>query len=274
MKNFLFIFFFTFFIFNSYSQKVGDPRAIYSKCRKADDHQTCLYNILQEKIVGSFNQTAIDSIVNQNKRDTIIISASILINENGKIDINNSLISTVSEFVQKMAKSALGSLESFDMVVDNIGNPLSEMFAFNIYYAHQKNQKKSILTPLPIDTELGEDFFSFAVIEEVPVFKGCEDVKLVKGDMRKCFQQKMVDHIKVNFRYPKKAIKQNITGRVHARFIIDKNGEVTNISTIGPHPLLEKETKRIMEKIPQMRPGLQKGKPVRVPFSIPLTFKL
>ncbi len=112
----------------------------------------------------------------------------------------------------------------------------------------------------------------FVKIENVPVFPGCENVE--EDQKRNCFQEKMQEHIRENFKYPKKAVKKKISGKVFVIFTIDKDGSIINIVTRGPHKLLEKEAVRIIKKLPKMQPGKHKGKPVRVPFAIPLTFKL
>ena len=112
----------------------------------------------------------------------------------------------------------------------------------------------------------------FAVIEDVPIFPGCERVK--KSKRRECFQEKMNKHIRKNFRYPEIAQEMGIQGRVYVNFIIGKNGEITNIRMRGPDKNLEKEAQRIISKLPTMTPGAQRGRPVRVPFSIPITFRL
>ena len=56
--------------------------------------------------------------------------------------------------------------------------------------------------------------------------------------------------------------------------MIGKDGNINGIRTRGPDKNLEKEAKRIISKLPKMTSGKQKGRPVRVPFSIPITFKL
>ena len=65
-----------------------------------------------------------------------------------------------------------------------------------------------------------------------------------------------------------------IQGRVFVNFIISKDGSITDIKMRGPDKNLEKEAKRIISLLPQMIPGKQRGRPVRVPFSIPITFPL
>ncbi|MEK9787637.1 MAG: energy transducer TonB [Flavobacteriaceae bacterium] len=81
-------------------------------------------------------------------------------------------------------------------------------------------------------------------------------------------------HVKKHFRYPEIAQEMGIQGRVLTTFIIDKDGTITNIQMRGPDKNLEVEAKRIISLLPQMIPGKQRGRPVRVPFSIPITFRL
>ena len=110
----------------------------------------------------------------------------------------------------------------------------------------------------------------FGEVDEVPVFPGCEDAV----DKKACFQEKIQRHIRKNFHYPEAAQEQGVQGRVSSIFIIDVKGNVVDIRMRGPNELLEKETKRILTKLPQMQPGKQDGQPVNVPFSIPITFRI
>ena len=117
-----------------------------------------------------------------------------------------------------------------------------------------------------------ESLIPFATIEDVPLFPGCETVP--KSKRRDCFQNKMNRHIMQNFRYPEFAQKNGIQGRVFVQFIIGKDGNIADIRSRGPHAILERGAERIIEKLPKMTPGYVNGLPVRVPFSIPITFKL
>lgn len=116
------------------------------------------------------------------------------------------------------------------------------------------------------------DEVPFAVIEEVPTFPGCE--KLAKSERRQCFQDRMDRHVRRTFRYPEIAQEMGIQGRVYVSFVIDENGNITKIQVCGPDKNLEGEARRIIEKLPKMVPGRQRGRPVRVPFSYPITFRL
>ena len=114
----------------------------------------------------------------------------------------------------------------------------------------------------------------FAVIEDVPVFPGCEGV--AKNKRLDCFMEQMAKHIKKNQQYPEKAMEDGIQGRVSVLFVIDKDGGISNVQVRGPKggELLEKEAKRVIEKLPKFKPGMQRGKPVKVKYSQPITFKL
>lgn len=123
-----------------------------------------------------------------------------------------------------------------------------------------------------IEEEVEEIDVPFAVIEDVPVYPGCENVE--KDQLRTCFQDKINKHILKNFRYPEIAQEMGIQGRVYVNFVISKEGNITNIKMRGPDKNLEKEAHRIISLLPNITPGKQRGKPVNVPFSIPIVFKL
>lgn len=124
------------------------------------------------------------------------------------------------------------------------------------------------------DVEVEEEYedvdVPFSVIENVPVYPGCEGA----SDKRKCFNEMMNKHIRKNFRYPEIAQEMGVQGRVNVMFTIQKDGSIGNIRYRGPDKNLEKEALRIIKKLPKMTPGKQRGRAVRVPFSIPITFKL
>ena len=123
-----------------------------------------------------------------------------------------------------------------------------------------------------IEEEVEEIDVPFAVIEDVPVYPGCENVE--KDQLRTCFQDKINKHILKNFRYPEIAQEMGIQGRIYVNFVISKEGNITNIKMRGPDKNLEKEAHRIISLLPNITPGKQRGKPVNVPFSIPIVFKL
>ncbi len=135
-----------------------------------------------------------------------------------------------------------------------------------------ETNEEEIVEIVKVEEEFEEVDVPFAVIEDVPIFPGCE--KVDKSQRRDCFQEQMNKHIRKNFRYPEIAQEMGIQGRVYVNFIIAKDGQITNIRMRGPDKNLEKEAQRIISKLPSMTPGKQRGRPVRVPFSIPIVFRL
>ncbi|CAM1348914.1 energy transducer TonB [Tenacibaculum crassostreae] len=119
-----------------------------------------------------------------------------------------------------------------------------------------------------------KDFVKFAEVHSIPQFKACTKV----ADMQKmnCFNERMVSHIQRNFHYPAAAADQNIEGRVWVRFIIDKNGDVTNIKMKGPENghLLEQEAKKMVANLPTFIPAKHNGKTTNVEYYIPINFRL
>lgn len=127
------------------------------------------------------------------------------------------------------------------------------------------------------DVEVGDEeediSVPFAIIENVPIFPGCESAK-GNAARKECFQKKIQAHIKKEFRYPDVAAQMGIQGRVFVQFAINSKGVIDGIRTRGPDPGLEKEASRIVSSLPKMTPGMQRGRAVTVPYSIPVNFKL
>ena len=130
--------------------------------------------------------------------------------------------------------------------------------------------EESIIEDVEVEDIMEE--VPFAIIEDKPVFPGCE--KVSKSERSSCFEKQIQKHIRRYFRYPEIAQEMGIQGRVYVSFVINNNGVVENIRMRGPDKNLEGEAKRIISKLPKMVPGRQRGKAVRVPYSIPIVFRL
>ncbi|MCT4699960.1 energy transducer TonB [Tenacibaculum haliotis] len=114
----------------------------------------------------------------------------------------------------------------------------------------------------------------FSAVDKIPLFNSCKKAK--KGERVDCFNQQMVNHISKYFRYPSDAIKESIQGEVWIRFIIDKNGEVKNIKTLGPKngKILNQEAIRVVSKLPQFIPAKKDGGRISVKYGFPIAFAL
>ena len=125
-----------------------------------------------------------------------------------------------------------------------------------------------------VDVEEVEEDVSvpFSVVENVPVFPGCKGTN--NSELRECFAAKMNEHVKKHFKYPESALEMGVHGKVFVLFAIDASGNVSNIQTRGPDRQLEEEAHRIVSLLPTMKPGRQRGKSVKVPYSIPIHFQI
>ena len=115
----------------------------------------------------------------------------------------------------------------------------------------------------------------FSVIEQVPLIEGCETVFNIK-EQKECFSNKINEHVMKNFNTElannlglEKGVK-----RIFVSFKIDVNGDVVDVRARAPHKDLEAEAIRVINLLPKMIPGTDKGKQVNVPYSLPITFKI
>ena len=113
----------------------------------------------------------------------------------------------------------------------------------------------------------------FAVIENVPEYPGCD--RGSNAEKRKCMSDKIAKFVQRKFNTDL-AGDLGLSGRqrISVIFKIDKNGNVTGVRSRAPHPRLEKEAARVINMLPKMKPGRQRGKPVIVPYSLPITFQV
>ena len=111
----------------------------------------------------------------------------------------------------------------------------------------------------------------FSVIENVPEYPGCE--KGSNSEKRKCMSAKIAKFVQRKFNTDL-AGDLGLSGRqrISVIFKIDKTGNVTGVRSRAPHPRLEKEAARVINLLPKMKPGRQRGKAVVVPYSLPITF--
>ncbi|MGQ1787193.1 MULTISPECIES: energy transducer TonB [unclassified Saccharicrinis] len=109
----------------------------------------------------------------------------------------------------------------------------------------------------------------FMVVEEMPIFRPdiCKTTKEGNAELMR--------YISKAIRYPVIAAENGIMGRVYVTFVVSPAGEVTNVQVSrGVHPELDKEAIRVVQDMPAFSPGKQRGKPVRVQYSVPINFVL
>ena len=113
----------------------------------------------------------------------------------------------------------------------------------------------------------------FAVVEEVPVFPGCESLQ-TNAERKKCMSEQVSQLINANFN-TKVGEELQLKGvqRIYTRFRINENGDIVDIESRASVPELEKEAERVVSLLPKITPGKHKGKNVGVLYSLPIVFQ-
>ncbi len=113
----------------------------------------------------------------------------------------------------------------------------------------------------------------FAVIEQVPMYPGCEN--LSQNEQKKCMTNEVSKYVAKNFNTSlAKGLKLTGRQRISVIFKVNKKGKITGVRARAPHPELEQEAIRVVNGLPEMKPGMHKGKPVIVPYSLPIVFQV
>ena len=117
-----------------------------------------------------------------------------------------------------------------------------------------------VLFPLRNTTPTAPDIFE--VVEQMPEFPN--------GGMAGLMQ-----YLSQNIRYPEAAKKAGKQGRVTVQFVVEKDGSISNVSTLrGVEPDLDKEAVRVISEMPKWKPAMQRGETVRVRYTVPVMFRL
>lgn len=114
---------------------------------------------------------------------------------------------------------------------------------------------------IEIEEEESDEVFQFAVIEDKPEFPGGMD--------------KLNHFLNSTAKFPQIAKENGIEGKVYVQFVINKKGKVVNVTIArGVDPYLDKEALRVVNSMPNWKPGKQRGKAVSVSYIVPINFKL
>lgn len=141
----------------------------------------------------------------------------------------------------------------------------------------EAKQDEKIVEVKEIKEEVVEEEIAdvpFAVIENVPIYPGCEKESGNEAK-KKCMSSKISEFINKKFNSDL-ASDLGLEGRqrIAVQFKIDKNGKVVDVRARAPHPRLEKEAVDVVQSLPNMTPGKQRGKPVGVLYSLPIVFDI
>ena len=115
--------------------------------------------------------------------------------------------------------------------------------------------------PVEVEEEEPEEQQIFQVVEEMPEFP---------GGMAECLK-----FLGKNIKYPTISQENGVQGKVIVQFVVNKDGSIVDPVVVrSVDPYLDKEALRVIKTMPKWKPGMQKGQPVRVKYTVPVTFRL
>jgi protein TonB len=152
---------------------------------------------------------------------------------------------------------AVQEVEVLNVVEDDV-----ETESIEINTEDDKDVEVVIAPPVEAPVEEEEEEEIFMVVETMPEFPGG--------------QQEMMKYIGTNIKYPVIAQENGIQGRVICQFVVEKDGKVTDIKVVrsSGDESLDEEAVRLINSMPKWKPGKQRGKPVRVKYTVPVNFRL
>tara|TARA_B100000949_G_scaffold173076_1_gene153661 strand:- start:294 stop:971 length:678 start_codon:yes stop_codon:yes gene_type:complete len=113
----------------------------------------------------------------------------------------------------------------------------------------------------------------YAVVEEVPVFPGCESLQ-TNEERKKCMSEQISQFVNENFNTNLgKELQLKGVQRIYTRFRINENGNIVDIESRANSPELIKEAERVVSLLPQVTPGRHRGKNVSVLYALPIVFQ-
>ena len=115
--------------------------------------------------------------------------------------------------------------------------------------------------PVEVEEEEVTEAEIFQIVEEMPSYPGGE--------------AKMYEYLGKNIKYPQIARESGIQGRVFVNFVVEPDGSVSNVKVLrGIGGGCDEEAMRVIKSMPKWKPGKQRGKAVRVSYTLPVVFKL
>ena len=151
---------------------------------------------------------------------------------------------------------AVQEVEVLNVVEDNVETESIEV--------NTEETETEVVIAAPVEAPVveEEEEVVFVVVESMPEFPGG--------------QQALFKYLSENVKYPVIAQENGIQGRVICQFVVNKDGSIVDVEVVrsGGDASLDKEAVRVIKTMPKWKPGKQRGKPVRVKYTVPVNFKL
>ena len=217
----------------------------------------------------------VDQLLKQHTLDSIsacntqIVKATF---KEGKLNGQYS-IRTLSGQIIHLAEYARDSLVGEQFIFQKDGNLL-----YHIIHAPFK-KPDTLVSPI---AGKNQPSHISRVVEIQPIFpNSCKKIDVTQASAeelaysKQCSERAMLEYIFSTVEYPESAREIGLSGMSIVEFIVEKDGRITGISTVGfVSKSIDEEARRIVSQMPVWSPGIQRGRPVRVKFYLPINFKL
>jgi len=152
---------------------------------------------------------------------------------------------------------AVQEVEVLNVVEDDV-----ETKEIEINTEDKKDVEVVIQAPVEVVEEEEEEEVVFVIVEDMPEFPGG--------------QQALFKYLSDNVKYPTMAQENGVQGRVICQFVVNKDGNIVDIEVVrsAGDASLDKEAVRVIKSMPKWKPGKQRGKAVRVKYTVPVNFRL
>ena len=158
-------------------------------------------------------------------------------------------------------QQVIAAPEIINIVEDNVKVEDAQIISSEDDASHAQTSTYVAAAVVVEEEEVIDDNFVFVSVEKMPEFPG-GDAALLKW-------------IADNISYPTIAAENGVQGRVACTFTVNSDGSVTDVQVVRPiDPNLDREAIRVLRLLPKFKPGEQRGKPVRVKYSVPVRFQL
>jgi TonB family protein len=195
----------------------------------------------------------------QAKKDKIegTVYVTFVVETDGKIS-NAKVLRGIGGGCDEMALKAIQNMPAW-IPGKQRGEAVRVQFNIPVKFSlGEKEEAKAYTEPQNIKSDADD---VFVVVEVSPQFPGGDDAR--------------IKFLTNTIKYPVEAKNKGIQGTVYVTFIIEKDGTLSNVRVIrGVHKSLDDEAIRVVKSMPVWKPGMQRGKPVRVQFNMPMKFSL
>lgn len=261
MRSLLFFLLFVFSIYTVSSQEV---------CESPDE--------ISEVDLNSITKCAITPLKNSKDKKSRQIRVRVsarrrVLKRKATASANSLSASSVDKSSIKTAVAPVGNLSTSQVGSSDVKKETASLKPVSALKETKAKSNIEILKDKLSKEEVSKAL-RFTYVDRIPTFKGCEKAK--KDERSDCFNNEMVSHISKHFNYPSEAVRSHLEGEVWVRFIIDKDGYVKNIKTLGPDDaeILNEEAVRVVSKLPRFKPAKINGNPTSTKYGFPINFSL